>query len=121
MGNQHAKTLTKTNTKLTAEIKLINEKLSTAHTGQVELKEELKMKQATYVAEVQSRLQYQKALQQVVELLQNRCSDESLLDDILGIYEMAEAGEDFTRPSPSTPVPPPRESPTNVSSSSRKK
>lgn len=33
----------------------------------VEVKEELKMKQASYVAEVHSRLQYQKALERIVE------------------------------------------------------
>ena len=48
------------------------------------------MKQATYAAEVQSRLQYQKALTAVVDIVQERCRDTRLVEDILGIADSCE-------------------------------
>merc|ERR1712232_939282 len=72
------------------------EELNIARTSQVELREELKMKQATYVAEVQSRLQYQKTLDKIVDLLQTRCRDDVLMEDVLAIYESGERGEELT-------------------------
>jgi len=90
--NQHAKTIAVKNASLTSDLNSCKQKLSDAHTYQFELKEEAKMKQATYIAEVQSRLQYQKALHHIVEMLQGRCRDDKLLDDVLTVYENAESG-----------------------------
>ena len=50
------------------------------------------MKQAAYIAEVQSRSQHQKALHHIVEMLQERCRDDKLLDDILTVHKNAESG-----------------------------
>merc|ERR1712157_511118 len=54
--NQHTKTIAVKNSTLTSELKSCQQKLSDAHTYQMELKEEAQFKQATYTAEVQSRL-----------------------------------------------------------------
>jgi hypothetical protein len=41
------------------------------------------MKQATYVAEVHSRLQYQKTMARIVEMVEERCRDSRLVEDVL--------------------------------------
>ena len=48
----------------------------------MELKEELKMKQGTYIAEVHSRLQYQKTMGKIVDMIQERCHDHELVEDV---------------------------------------
>lgn len=89
--NQHAKQLSKTNAKLTGDIQQYRGTIQRLNVTQVELKEELKMKQATYIAEVHSRLQYQKALSGVVELASERCRDTRLVEDILSIADECES------------------------------
>ncbi|GKY94545.1 hypothetical protein MPSEU_000420200 [Mayamaea pseudoterrestris] len=89
--NQHAKQLAKTNEKLQTELGSCKGTLQKVSVTQVELKEELKMKQATYVAEVHSRLQYQKALASIVDLVQESCRDTRLVESILGIADSCEA------------------------------
>jgi len=89
--NQHAKQLNKTNTKLMTELekyKKATHKLNLAH---VEAKEELRMKNETYVAEVQSRLQYQGTLRGIINMVQERCRDVRLVEDILAMYDDCEA------------------------------
>ena len=89
--NQHAKQLNKTNTKLMAELekyKKATHKLNLAH---VEAKEELRMKNETYVAEVQSRLRYQNTLGGIINMVQERCRDVRLVEDILAMYDDCEA------------------------------
>jgi hypothetical protein len=60
-------------------------KLIESQKKRAELRDELATKQAGYVAEVQSRLKYQNALQEVVQLVQEQCSDSELLQQILSI------------------------------------
>jgi myosin heavy subunit len=91
--NQHAKQLTKTNTKLSTDCTHYRQTIQRMNVTQVELKEELKMKQATYIAEVRSRLNYQRALGMIVELVSERCRDTRLVEDILRIADEAEAEE----------------------------
>merc|ERR1711935_238225 len=54
---------------------------------QVEAKEELRLKSATYVAEVQSRLQYQKALQKITDVVQENCRDHRLVENVLTVAD----------------------------------
>jgi myosin heavy subunit len=89
--NQHAKKLSKVNEKLTADIQSYKQQVQKLSVTQVELKEELKMKQATYVAEVHSRLQYQKALTKIIDVAQDRCRDDRLVEDFLRIADSCEA------------------------------
>jgi myosin heavy subunit len=105
--NQHAKQLTKTNAKLSADCTHYRQTIQRMNVTQVELKEELKMKQATYIAEVRSRLNYQRALGMIVELASERCRDTRLVEDILRIADEAEA-EEYSGPAASGGTPPPR-------------
>lgn len=88
--NQHAKQLTKTNAKLQADVLKYKEQAHTSHLANMELKEELKMKQSTYISEVHSRLQYQKAMTKIVDLVQDRSRDHRLVEDILDIADECE-------------------------------
>lgn len=85
--NQHAKQLAKSNETYKGEIQNYKGHIQKLGLTQVELKEELKMKQATYIAEVHSRLQYQKALTRITDLAQKRCRDGRLVEDILRIAD----------------------------------
>jgi len=89
--NQHAKQLTKANAKLTSDIQQYKSTVQKMHVTQVELKEELKMKQATYIAEVHSRLQYQKALSKISEIVMEKCRDTRLVEEVLSIADNCEA------------------------------
>lgn len=88
--NQHTKHLSKANDKLTKEVTGYRHQVQKLNVTQVELKEELKMKQATYVAEVQSRLQFQKALAAVVDMVQERCRDTRLVENVLRVADACE-------------------------------
>jgi hypothetical protein len=88
--NQHAKQLHKQNNKLTAELSQYRVLLQKASLQQMELKEELKMKQSTYIAEVHSRLQYQKTMSRIVDKIQQRCRDSRLIEDILQMADDCE-------------------------------
>mmetsp|Transcript_23868 Transcript_23868/g.29045 ORF Transcript_23868/g.29045 Transcript_23868/m.29045 type:complete len:205 (+) Transcript_23868:832-1446(+) len=111
--NQHAKQISRTNAKLMAEINQYKQQVSKLSLTQIELKEELKMKQATYIAEVHSRLQYQKTMNQIVDTIQARCRDERLVDDIITMSDDCES-DYMSGPSgisvttPSRPPPPSR-------------
>lgn len=89
--NQHAKQLQKTNDKLSADHEASKAQVQKLSITQVELKEELKMKQATYIAEVHSRLQYQKALSRIIDVAQDKGGDSRLVDEILRIADSCEA------------------------------
>ena len=104
--NQHAKYLTKTNEKLTGEVTSCKQQIQKLSVTQVELKEELKMKQATYVAEIHSRLQYQKALAKIVDIVQEKCRDSRLVESVLGIADECEAEYDPTAAAPNGDSPP---------------
>jgi hypothetical protein len=58
--------------------------------AQAEIKEELKMKQATYISEVHSRLQYQKTMAKIVDVIQEKCRDTRLVEDILALSDECE-------------------------------
>jgi len=88
--NQHTKQLAKTNERLKAEVDSYKKQVQKINVTQVELKEELKMKQATYVAEVHSRLQYQKALSAIVDVVQEGCNDSRLVEKVLVIADACE-------------------------------
>jgi len=45
------------------------------------------MKQATYIAEVQTRLRYQKTMVALVDVLQEHCDDAHLVETILQMTE----------------------------------
>lgn len=88
--NQHAKQLSKANAKLTADVTKYKQQNQKVNLVNVELKEELKMKQATYIAEVHSRLQYQKTLTKIVDTVQERCRDSRLVEDVLSLADDCE-------------------------------
>ena len=89
--NQHAKQLTRANDKLRVDCQSYKQQVQKLSVTQVELKEELKMKQATYVAEVHSRLQYQKALSKIIDVAQERCHEDRLVEEFLRIADSCEA------------------------------
>ena len=88
--NQHAKQLSKQNTQLLNDVSTMKAQVQKLNILQVEVKEELKFKQATYVAEVQSRLQYQKALQKITDLVQEKCRDHRLVEQVLEVADECE-------------------------------
>ena len=89
--NQHAKQLSRANDKLHSDCQTYKQQVQKLSVTQVELKEELKMKQATYVAEVHSRLQYQKALSKIIDVAQEKCRDDRLVEEFLRIADTCEA------------------------------
>jgi hypothetical protein len=104
--NHHTKQLSRANDKIRAELDQYKQQVQKLNVTQVELREELRMKQATYIAEVQSRLQYQKALSKIVDISQDRCRDTKLVEDILKVADECEAeymSEEGTTPFGSPP------------------
>mmetsp|Transcript_21611 Transcript_21611/g.30276 ORF Transcript_21611/g.30276 Transcript_21611/m.30276 type:complete len:1250 (-) Transcript_21611:67-3816(-) len=89
--NQHAKQLSKANMKIQAEATKYKDQAHKVNMAQIELKEELKMKQGTYIAEVHSRLQYQKTMARIVDLIQDRCRDYRLVEDVLRLSDECES------------------------------
>jgi len=94
--NNHAKHLNKVNVKLGNDVNLFRNEIEAGKLVQMELRDELKMKQATYIAEVQSRLKYQKSLNRIIDAVQARCNDDNLVEDVLAIFENCE--NEFERP-----------------------
>ncbi|KAL3941229.1 MAG: hypothetical protein SGBAC_004375 [Bacillariaceae sp.] len=88
--NQHAKQLSKENAQLVSEVSSTKAQMQKIHVVQTELKEELRMKQLSYVSEVQSRFQYQKALQKVADLIEANCRDYRLVQQVLEITDEVE-------------------------------
>ena len=80
--------------KLSADLNSYKQQVSKLNVTQVELKEELEMKQTAYVAEVHSRLQYQQALSKIVEICQERSRDTKLVEDVLKIADARD--QDYT-------------------------
>lgn len=85
--NQHAKQLSKQNAQLVNDVQSYKGQVQKLNILQVEAKEELRLKSATYVAEVQSRLQYQKALQKITDIIQENCRDHRLVENVLTIAD----------------------------------
>ncbi len=89
--NQHAQMLNETTVKQAEDLAKCRQQIQQLSIVNVELKEELKMKQATYVAEVQSRLHHQKMLSKVVDKLQGKCRDTRLVEEILLLIDEGES------------------------------
>jgi len=89
--NQHAKQLNKSNTKLMLDLTSQKQLVSKLQLAQEELKEELKMKQSTYVAEVHSRLMYQKTMHRMTDVIKSRCKDQGLMEDLLAMADSCES------------------------------
>ena len=85
--NQHAKQLSKQNAQLVNDVQNYKGQVQKLNILQVEVKEEMRMKQATYIAEVQSRLEYQKALQKITDIIQENCRDHRLVESVLTIAD----------------------------------
>ena len=74
--NDHAKQLNTTNGKLIKSVE--------AYKAQLEkLKDDLKMRQAYYLAEAEARLAYQKTMAQIVSSIQDKCRDPQLIEDVV--------------------------------------
>lgn len=74
--NDHAKQLNVVNAKLIKNVE--------AYKGQLEkLKDDLKTRQAFYLAEAEARLAYQKTMAQIVGAIQDKCRDAQLVEDVV--------------------------------------
>ena len=74
--NDHAKQLNVTNAKLIRNVE--------AYKAQLEkLKDDLKTRQAYYLAEAEARLAYQKTMAQIVGAIQDKCRDAQLVEDVV--------------------------------------
>jgi hypothetical protein len=73
------------------EAKEVNAALNESKTTVAELRDELAMKKASYVAEVQSRLAYQKTLQEVADLVQSECKDLDVVEKILALIDRTDS------------------------------
>lgn len=96
--NKHAKQVSKTNAKLKGDVEKLNEQLEMERQQSkeridslellvMELKDELNMKQETYIQEVHSRLHCQKVMTNIVDMVQERCKDHRLVEDVLGMSD----------------------------------
>lgn len=99
--NKHAKQVSKANSKLKQDLQKTKDKMFAERAeynaqiealkmSQLESKEELKMKHGTYIAEVHSRLHYQKVLANIVDKIQERCRDHRLVEEILAMGDECE-------------------------------
>ena len=74
--NDHAKQLNNTNAKLIRNVEGYKKQLE-------KLKDDLKTRQAYYLAEAEARLAYQKTMAQVVGSIQDKCRDAQLVEDVV--------------------------------------
>jgi myosin V len=74
--NDHAKQLNATNAKLIKNVDSYKAQLE-------KLKEDLKTRQAYYLAEAEARLAYQKTMAQIVGSVQDKCRDAQLVEDVV--------------------------------------
>ena len=88
--NQHSKQLSKNNNKFQQDLAASKSREQARITQVAELKDELKMQKATYIAEVHSRLQYSKILEVVARTVEGRSGDPALIDEINAIVEDCE-------------------------------
>mmetsp|Transcript_647 Transcript_647/g.1023 ORF Transcript_647/g.1023 Transcript_647/m.1023 type:complete len:410 (+) Transcript_647:98-1327(+) len=99
--NKQAKQVSKTNAKLASEVQKTRKMLAlereqhsaqieSLQMQQIELKDELTMKQETYITEVHSRLHYQKVMMGIVDLVQERCRDHRLVEGVLAMSDECE-------------------------------
>jgi myosin heavy subunit len=74
--NDHAKQLNATNAKLIKSVDSYKQQLE-------KLKDDLKTRQAYYLAEAEARLAYQKTMAQIVGAVQDKCRDAQLVEDVV--------------------------------------
>jgi len=74
--NDHAKQLNATNAKLIKNVDSYKTQLE-------KLKDDLKTRQAYYLAEAEARLSYQKTMAQIVGAVQDKCRDAQLVEDVV--------------------------------------
>ena len=74
--NDHAKQLNATNAKLIKNVDSYKVQLE-------KLKDDLKTRQAYYLAEAEARLAYQKTMAQIVGSVQDKCRDAQLVEDVV--------------------------------------
>lgn len=74
--NDHAKQLNVTNAKLIKNVEAYKAQLG-------KLKDDLKTRQAFYLAEAEARLAYQKTMAQIVGAVQDKCRDAQLVEDVV--------------------------------------
>jgi len=74
--NDHAKQLNVTNAKLIKNVEAYKQQLE-------KLKDDLKTRQSYYLAEAEARLAYQKTMAQVVGIVQDKCKDAQLVEDVV--------------------------------------
>eukprot|EP00522_Entomoneis_paludosa_P018802 CAMPEP_0172440310 /NCGR_PEP_ID=MMETSP1065-20121228/970_1 /TAXON_ID=265537 /ORGANISM="Amphiprora paludosa, Strain CCMP125" /LENGTH=1156 /DNA_ID=CAMNT_0013189097 /DNA_START=168 /DNA_END=3638 /DNA_ORIENTATION=- len=74
--NDHAKQLNVTNAKLIRNVEAYKTQLE-------KLKDDLKTRQAYYLAEAEARLAYQKTMAQIVGAIQDKCRDAQLVEDVV--------------------------------------
>lgn len=74
--NDHAKNLNSTNAKLIKNVEGYKQQLE-------KLKEDLKARQAYYLAQAEARLAYQKTMAQIVTSIQDKCRDPQLVEDVV--------------------------------------
>lgn len=74
--NEHAKQLNATNAKLIKNVEAYKKQLE-------KLKDDLKTRQAYYLAEAEARLAYQKTMAQIVGTIQDKCRDAQLVEDVV--------------------------------------
>lgn len=74
--NDHAKQLNATNAKLIKNVDSYKVQLE-------KLKDDLKTRQAYYLAEAEARLAYQKTMAQIVGAVQDKCRDAQLVEDVV--------------------------------------
>jgi myosin-5 len=74
--NDHAKQLNATNAKLIKNVEAYKHQLE-------KLKDDLKTRQAYYLAEAEARLAYQKTMAQIVGAVQDKCRDPQLVEDVV--------------------------------------
>jgi len=61
---------------------------------QQEMRDELQMKQTAYINEFHARLRYEDAMSKIVDIIQDRCRDSRLVEDILQITDEVEEHKD---------------------------
>ena len=88
--NQHFQRINQFNSNLNNEMSTLKEDNQSLSKAQAEIKDELKMKQSTYVAEVQTRLRYQKTMAKILDIVQEKCRDSRLVESVLTICDDCE-------------------------------
>lgn len=74
--DQNARQLNEANAKILANLAVYKKQVGT-------LKDELKSRQSYYLAEAEARLVFQKAMSKMVEIIQDRCNDDQLVEDVI--------------------------------------